>query len=86
MSTHECYERVSTLECELIDLYTMSEEAACFRYNCDSKEEAINILDNEVKEAYKAIEAAEQEAEAELYAGWADPAFRSVADFNRMRL
>lgn len=79
-------ESISALEAELADLYAMSEEAVCFRYNTDSKQEAIEILDEELKNTYKAIELAEQEAEAELYAGWADPAFRSVADFNRMRI
>ena len=84
--TQTLYNEATAIETELADLYAMSEEAACFRYNTDSKQEAIEILDEELKNTYKAIELAEQEAEAKLYAGWADPAFRSVADFNRMRI
>lgn len=73
------------LENELADLYSMSEEAACFRYNTDSKSEAINILNEELEEVYNVIEIAEYEEECKVYAGWADPAFRSIGDFDRMR-
>ncbi len=78
--------QIEELENELEDLYTMSEEAACFRYNVDYKQEAIDMLNEELREAYKALEDAELDEEAEQYRGWADPAFRSVADFDRMRL
>lgn len=78
--------QIEALESELEDLYTMSEEAACFRYHVDCKEEAINNLKDELEEAYKAFEEAEREEEAEGYAGWCDPAFRTMADFNRMRV
>lgn len=71
---------------ELADLYSMSEEAACFRYNVDYKEEAIDILKDELEDLYKVLAEKEAEAEAEAYRGWADPAFRSVADFDRMRV
>lgn len=78
--------QIEELESELEDLYTMSEEAACFRYHVDYKEEAIDILKGELEEAYKAFDEAEREEEAEGYAGWCDPAFRTMADFNRMRV
>lgn len=71
---------------EIADLYSMSEEAACFRYNTDNKEEAINILNAELADLYKVLAEKEEEARAEEYRGWADPAFRSVADFDKMRL
>lgn len=31
-------------QAELDDLYQMSEEAACFRYNTDTKQEAITVV------------------------------------------
>ena len=73
------------LENELADLYSMSEEAACFRYNTDSKQEAIDILNEELEEVYNVIEIAEYDEECKVYTGWADPAFRSIGDFYRMR-
>lgn len=82
----ELRNQIEGLENELADLYTMSEEAACFRYHVDYKEEAIDILKNELKEAYEALNEAEREEEAEEYVGWCDPAFRTMADFYRMRV
>lgn len=82
----ELENKVAQLENELADLYTMSEEAACFRYNVDYKQEAIDILADDLNEAYKALEEAEQAEESKEYAGWVDPAFRSLADFYRMRI
>lgn len=79
-------QEVVAIENEFADLYAMSEEAACFRYNVGYKQEAIDILKEELREAYKALEEAELEEEAKAYAGWVDPAFRSVADFDRMRI
>lgn len=79
-------QEVVAIENEFAYLYAMSEEAACFRYNVDYKQEAIDILKEEFREAYKALEKAELEEEAEECAGWCDPAFRSVADFDRMRI
>lgn len=78
--------QIEELENELEDLYTMSEEAACFRYHVDFKEDAIDTLKDELEEAYEALENADSEEEAEGYAGWCDPAFRTAADFYRMRI
>jgi hypothetical protein len=81
--------QIEEWEDNLNDLCTMSEEDACSRFNVDCKFEAIELISMELQDAYKALDAAEldeAEAEAEAYRGWADPAFRSVADFDRMRL
>lgn len=78
--------KIEEVEMELADLYCMSEEAARFRYNVDNKEEAIEALNAELADLYKVLAEKEADAEAEAYRGWADPAFRSVADFDRMRL
>lgn len=88
MKTNILRDKATALDNELSDLYTMSEEAACFRYNVDYKEEAIELLKYEIQEAYEALEEAEAEAEeeAKAYAGWVDPAFRTIADFDRMRI
>lgn len=84
--SEELRTQIEELENELADLYSMSEEAACFRYNVDYKEEAIDILKDELEEAYKALDKAEREEEAEVVWGWCDPAFRTLADFDRMRI
>lgn len=86
MKTNILRDKATALDNELSDLYTMSEEAACFRYNVDYKEEAIELLKYEIQEAYEALEKAEAEEEAKTYAGWVDPAFRTMADFDRMRI
>jgi hypothetical protein len=86
MKTNILREKATALENELADLYAMSEEAACFRYNVDYKQEAIDILNDEIQEAYAALKEAELEEEAKEYEGWLDPAFRTMADFHRMRI
>lgn len=78
--------QIKEREGDLADLYTMSEEAACFRFNVDSKDEAIEIITMELQDAYKALENAERDEEAREYAGWCDPAFPTMADFDRMRI
>ncbi len=84
--SEELRNQIEELEGDLADLYTMSEEAACFRFNVDSKDEAIEIITMELKDAYKALDEAEREEAAEEYAGWYDPAFCTLADFYRMRI
>lgn len=86
MKTDILRDKTAALENELADLYAMSEEAACFRYNVDSKQEAIDTLDEELQNTYGALEEAERDEEAREYAGWCDPAFRTMADFYRMRI
>jgi hypothetical protein len=86
MKTNILHDKATALENELADLYAMSEEAACFRYNVDYKQEAIDMLNEDLQEAYWALEEAERKEEEKIYEGWVDPAFRTMADFNRMRL
>lgn len=86
MKSEELRTQIEEWEGDLADLYTMSEEAACFRFNVDSKDEAIELINMELQSAYKALEEAEREEEAEEYAGWCDPAFPTMADFYRMRV
>jgi hypothetical protein len=74
-------ERAAALEDELADLYAMSEEAACFRYNVDAKQEAIEMLNEGLMQLYMKL----REKENEEYSGWVDPAFRTTADFDRLR-
>lgn len=75
--------KIEEVENELTDLYTMSEEAACFRYNVDYKHEAIEFLNDELADLYKQLERAE---ECEVYVPGLDPAFSSWAEFNSMRI
>lgn len=78
--------QIEELENELEALCTMSEEDACVRFNVDSKYEAIQLINMELQDAYRSLDEAEREEEAEGYAGWCDPAFRTAADFYRMRI
>lgn len=73
--------KVEEIELELADLYYMSEDAACFRYNVDTKQEAIEMLNEELMQLYVEL----REKENEEYSGWVDPAFRTTADFDRLR-
>ena len=85
MKRDETKIKIEEVEMELADLYSMSEEAACFRYNTDTKQEAIDIVNEELTGLYNQMKEIE-EAEAEDMRGWADPAFRNVAEFYRMRI
>lgn len=78
-------QEVVAIENEIADLYGMSEEDACSRYNTDTKQEAIDILNDELREAYRAIEKFEV-LESKEYSTWCDPAFRTEGDFYRMRI
>ena len=81
-------DKAATLEMELADLYAMSEEAARFRYNVDYKNEAIAMINEDLIEVYNELDlyGDDDGDDDEQYAGWADPAFRSEADFYRMRI
>ena len=77
--------QIEEWEGDLADLSTMSEEEACDRFNVDSKYEAIELINMELQDAYKALDKAELD-EAEVVWGWCDPAFPTMADFYRMRI
>ena len=79
--SEELRTQIEELENELADLYSMSEEDACSRFNVDSKAEAIELINMELQDTYRSLDEAEREEEAEEYAGWCDPAFRTAADF-----
>ena len=76
--------QLSELQSELDDLYTMSEEAACFRYNTSSKQSAIDMLNDEI--TCISAKLADKSDDNDEYAGWCDPAFHTMADFYRMRV
>ncbi len=76
---------LSEAEAELNDIYSMSEEAACFRYQCDTKDEAIRLLQECIEETSSKISLLEDKNDTECR-GWCDPAFRTEADFYRMRI
>lgn len=73
--------RYTELNNELEDVYAMSEEAVCFRYNVDNKAEAIAILQAEIDSIDD-----EEDEDDDYYRGWCDPAFRTMGDFDRMRV
>ncbi|MBR3912573.1 MAG: hypothetical protein IKJ48_07930 [Alistipes sp.] len=70
------------LNTELDDVYAMSEEAVCFRYNVDCKEEIITLLNEEIEQVSAQLEALEDNE----YKGWCDPAFRTMKDFDILRI
>lgn len=84
--SEELRNQIEEWEDDLTDLCTMSEEDACSRFNVDNKYEAIELINMELQVAYKALDEAEREEEAEVVWGWCDPAFRTLADFDRMRI
>jgi hypothetical protein len=86
MEREELRWRIEEVEMELADLYSMSEEAACFRYNADNKEEVIDILNAELNTLYKRLDEVVSEESDECSIGWVDQAFKSLADFERMRI
>lgn len=75
--------KLAETEAELQDVYTMSEEAVCFRYNTDTKEEAITAIIEWIEDLIQQIEDAEAK-NAPLMT--IDPAFSSMAEFDRMRI
>ena len=56
-------QQLSDAEIELEDLYCMSEEAACFRYNTRAKEDAITMVREWIESLIAQIE---QEVEDEM--------------------
>lgn len=84
MKRNETKLKIEEVEMELADLYSMSEEAACFRYNTYTKQEAIEALNDELTTLY--AEMKNMEESGELNWGGVDPAFASIAEFDRMRV
>lgn len=80
----ELNEQIAALEDELSDLYAMSEDAACFRYSVDCKQEAIDVLDEELQLLYQRAQESDDSFE-NINWGGVDPAFISLYDYNRMR-
>lgn len=56
---------LAEVNAELDDLHTMSEEAACFRYNVSSKESAIELVRDWIEWLIGEIEKAEEAQEAQ---------------------
>lgn len=78
----ELNKKYREVDAELADLYTMSEEAACDLYKVCDKEEAIHLLQQRLQAIDDEIEIIERGDTI----GWADPAFRTEGDFDRMRI
>ncbi|MBO7313534.1 MAG: hypothetical protein J6U48_04840 [Alistipes sp.] len=81
------------LQVEYNDLLYLDEECACRLYNTDTKSEAITILQEQIDTLIAEIDLATEEEEEEIKRAkesddmpWIDPAFRTMADFNRMRV
>lgn len=73
MKLRNLQRQLSELDTELNDVYSMSEEAACFRYNVDCKEDAINLLEDEIDCITAQIE------DCECEQGGAEPFFGDIA-------
>lgn len=84
MDVKKLIEAIKTAEQELDDLYTMSEEAACFHLNTDSKEEAIEILSEHLASLYDEYDKPEFEEEVECE--WIDSELHALEEFYRMRV
>lgn len=53
--------QLSEAEAELDDLYSMSEEAACFRYNTNTKEDAITMVREWIEGLIEQVEHEQEE-------------------------
>jgi predicted RNase H-like nuclease (RuvC/YqgF family) len=70
---------ISALEAELNDVHAMPDEAVEFRYNVDYKWEAIECIEDKLKELYTRCDELETEAEKiELPDNW--PIFPSAEE------
>lgn len=79
------------LQAEYNDLLYLDEKCACHLYNTDTKSEAITILQEQIDTLIAEIDLATEEEEIRRAKEsddmpWIDPAFRTMADFNRMRI
>lgn len=78
------------LQAEYNDLLYLDEERACDLYNTDTKDEAIAILQEHIDTLIAEIDLATEEeirrAKESDDMPWIDPAFRTMADFDRMRV
>ncbi len=78
------------LQAEYNDLLYLDEERACDLYKTDTKSEAITILQEQIDTLIVEIDLATEEetkrAKESDDMPWIDPAFRTMADFNRMRV
>lgn len=83
MKRNEIKTQIEEVEMELADLYSMSEEAACFRYNVDNKQEAIDLIGDELTELYK--KERELLKEDEEPSMWVTPGFRDEVEFSKWK-
>lgn len=78
------------LQAEYNDLLYLDEERACDLYKTDTKSEAITILQEQIDTLIVEIDLATEEetkrAKESDDMPWIDPAFRTMADFDRMRV
>lgn len=83
MKRNELKTQIEEVEMELADLYSMSEEAACFRYNVDYKQEAIDMVNDELTELYKKEkELLKEDVEPSM---WVTPGFRDEVEFSKWK-
>lgn len=79
------------LQAEYNDLLYLDEERACDLYKTNTKSEAITILQEHIDTLIAEIDLATEQEEIRRAKEsddmpWIDPAFRTMADFNRMRV
>ena len=70
---------------ELNDVYSMSEEAARFRYNADSKDEVVANLEWEINSLNDQMEQKNRPVYSIVDAPSVDEAFSDITEFYRMR-
>lgn len=85
MTRREIKRQLNILEAQLMDVHSKSERVVCTEYNVDNRQEAIDFLEDEINILEAQIDYCDDDDDDEL-AGWRDPAFRTEADFYRMRI
>lgn len=83
MTRQEIKRQLNILEAQLTDVHSKSERVVCTEYNVDNRQEAIDFLEDEINILEAQIDFCDDDDEL---AGWRDPAFRTEADFYRMRI
>lgn len=78
----EIQRQINALEAELCDINSISERKVREEYNVDSKEEVVKIIEEELRVLEAQLDYYDNDDEC---TGWCDPAFRTEADFYRMR-
>lgn len=85
MTRREMERQLNILEAQLMDVHSKSERMVCAEYNVDHKQEAIDILKDEIKMLEAQIDYYDNDDDTTPNWGGVDPAFSSLREYYQMR-